>query len=148
MNNPNPSRKAGSRSARLFIYGRKNLSKLADRFCLPISHCGYMKHLNSISFGFVITFVLAGCLAAAAQGVGVFTSTSPSWEGHEGHTATLLTNGTVLIAGGFTINIYESGLPPELTTAETELYGYFPGATVGASPATSTTIASITPLPC
>ena len=84
-----------------------------------------MKHLNSISFGFVITFVLAGCLAATAQGVGVFTSTSTANEAHEGHTATLLTNGMVLIAGGYTIDIYESGLPPELTR-DTELYEYDP----------------------
>src|ERR1017187_9243297 len=80
-----------------------------------------MKHLNHITLGFVITFVLAGCLAATAQGVGVFTSTSTSNEGHEGHTATLLTNGMVLIAGGYTPGNYESGQPPEFTS-ETELY--------------------------
>jgi Galactose oxidase, central domain/Kelch motif len=72
-----------------------------------------MKHLNHITLGFVITFVLAGCLAAAAQGVGVFTWTSTANEGHEGHTATLLTNGAVLIAGGYTADNYEYGLPPE-----------------------------------
>ena len=72
-----------------------------------------MKHLNSIAFGFVIMFVLAGCVAAAAQGAGVFTWTSPSNVAHEDHTATLLTNGMVLIAGGYTPDNYESGLPPE-----------------------------------
>src|ERR1039458_4937868 len=81
---------------------------------------GCMKHLNHITLGFVITFVLAGCLAATAQGVGVFTWTSPGNLEHEGHTATLLTNGMVLIAGGYTVDHYESGLPPELTVA-TEL---------------------------
>jgi N-acetylneuraminic acid mutarotase len=91
---------------------------------------GYMKHLNHITLGFVITFVLVGCLAATAQGVGVFTSTSTANEAHEGHTATLLTNGMVLIAGGYTINIYESGLPPELTS-DTELYEYDPAGDNG-----------------
>src|ERR1039458_266891 len=86
---------------------------------------GGMKDLNHITLGFVITFVLAGCLAATAQGIGVFTSTSTANEAHEGHTATLLTNGMVLIAGGYTIDIYESGLPPELTR-DTELYEYDP----------------------
>jgi len=72
-----------------------------------------MKRQNLLSPGFVITFVLAGCLSAAAQGAGTFTSTSTSAVAHEGHTATLLTNGTVLIAGGYTPDNYESGLPPE-----------------------------------
>ena len=80
-----------------------------------------MKHQNLLSLGFVITFVLGGCMAATAQGVGVFTWTSYSNEAHEGHTATLLTNGMVLIAGGYTPDNYESGLPPELTS-DTELY--------------------------
>ena len=70
---------------------------------------------------FTALFLLAGCLAATAQGVGVFTWTSLSDEAHEGHTATLLTNGQVLIAGGYTADNYEAYQPPELT-AETELY--------------------------
>jgi large repetitive protein len=69
----------------------------------------------------VLKLLLAGCLAATAQGVGVFTWTSPSYEGHEGHTATLLTNGAVLIAGGYTPDNYESGLPPEFSV-DPELY--------------------------
>jgi WD40 repeat protein len=61
---------------------------------------GYMKHLNHITLGFVIMFVLAGCLAAAAQGVGVFTYTGDMGTARAGHTATLLPNGKVLVAGG------------------------------------------------
>src|SRR5664280_2459996 len=68
-----------------------------------------------------LKLLLAGCLAATAQGVGVFTWTSLSYLRHEAHTVTLLTNGMVLIAGGYTPDNYESGLPPELTDA-TEIY--------------------------
>ena len=80
-----------------------------------------MEHLNHIALSFVITFVLAGCLAATAQGVGVFTWTSTANGQHEGHTATLLTNGAVLIAGGYTPDNYESGQPPEASLVE-EIY--------------------------
>jgi hypothetical protein len=65
-----------------------------------------MKHLNSISFGFVITFVLAGCLAATAQGVGVLTTTGSLIPGCPSHTATLLPNDKVLVAGGQDTNFF------------------------------------------
>src|ERR1039458_2687485 len=77
-----------------------------------------MKHLNSISFGFVITFVLAACLAAAAQGVGVFTPTGSLNTARSGHTATLLANGKVLVAGGETFDP-DDGF---LIVASAELY--------------------------
>ncbi|HTS17883.1 MAG TPA: hypothetical protein VMP11_09945 [Verrucomicrobiae bacterium] len=59
-----------------------------------------MKRQNLLSLSLVTTFVLAGCLSAAAQGAGTFTSTSTSAVAHEGHTATLLTNRKVLVVGG------------------------------------------------
>ena len=65
-----------------------------------------------------LKLLLAGCLAATAQGVGVFTWTSLSDWQHEAHTATLLTNGQVLIAGGYTINAYDNTVFSEYT----ELY--------------------------
>src|ERR1017187_1316793 len=65
-----------------------------------------------------LKLLLAGCLAADAQGAGVFTSTSPSYWRHEAHTATLLTNGMVLIAGGYTINPYNN----TVLSLDTDLY--------------------------
>jgi large repetitive protein len=79
---------------------------------------GYMKHLNHITFGFVFTLVLAGCLAAAAQDVGVFTPTGSLNTARSSHTATLLDNGKVLVAGGETFDPYDGAL----IVASAELY--------------------------
>jgi hypothetical protein len=65
-----------------------------------------MKHQNLISFGFIITFVLVGCLATADQGAGVFTTTGSLIPGRPSHTATLLPNGKVLVAGGQDTNFF------------------------------------------
>jgi N-acetylneuraminic acid mutarotase len=83
-----------------------------------------MKHLNSISFGLVITFVLAGCLATAARGATVFTLTGGMAHPRFDHSATLLPNGQVLVAGGMvsTYNILEFGFEGYVYLNSAELY--------------------------
>ena len=57
---------------------------------------------------------LAGCLATAANGAGIFTSTGSLITARADHTATLLANGQVLVAGGQDVNGF--------TLVEAELY--------------------------
>ena len=61
-----------------------------------------------------MTLLLAGCLAAAAQDVGVFTPTGSLNDARVYHTTNLLPNGQVLIAGGQDTNGF--------TLASAELY--------------------------
>ena len=98
---------------------------------------GYMKHPNSISFGFVITFVLAGCLAATGQGAftNVTTVVTPVGSlnsSRESHTATLLPSGQVLVAGGIAVEwSLEGGLAgaPQFNVFKSaELYDPVAGA--------------------
>lgn len=58
-----------------------------------------MKPRHQDSLGVVLAFVVAGWLTTAAQ-ADVFTDTGSLGTEREDHTATLLTNGTVLVAGG------------------------------------------------
>src|SRR5579862_5000989 len=63
-----------------------------------------------------VGLVFLSAVAAMAQSPGTFTPTGNLNVARQFHTATLLTNGKVLLTGGFS---YASGFP---TTASAELY--------------------------
>ena len=84
---------------------------------------------------FTALFLLAGCLAAAAQGTAldtVVTDTGSLNSSRESHTATLLPNGQVLVAGGEAVEYgLEDGLagaPQIIVYKSAELYDPVAGA--------------------
>ena len=77
-----------------------------------------MKHLNQNVLGFVISFVLA----TAAQGADGFTATGSLDTARYRHTATLLPSGKVVVAGGESYSIDDSGNIESLFFTSAELY--------------------------
>src|ERR1700688_2097249 len=87
----------------------------------------FKKATTSLRFGFVLLLLFGAAShapIAMAQSTGTFTPTGNLTEGRWYHTATLLTNGKVLIAGGHAFT--SSGNLDPLATAE--IYDPFTGA--------------------